>query len=80
MEIIISVLVLVGLIWFFAPTSKSTIIGKLEAEGYRHIVIMKKLNMWEYEVNVNHINLKVRTKIKVFSCTGYISAEIIDYV
>ncbi len=66
--------------FFVAPVSESKVKTKLEEEGYRHIVFMKKLNLWEREVNVNHINLKVRTRIKVFCCLGYISAEVIDYI
>lgn len=79
MEVIITILILTGVAFFVAPVSQDKVKVRLEEEGYRNIVFMKKLNLWEREVNVNHINLKVRTKIKVFCCLGYISAEVIDY-
>ena len=66
---------ILAIITFFIPKTDAQLIERLEREGYRHVVITKRLNIWQYEVNVNHNNLTSRFKFKVWYSVGMIELE-----
>lgn len=80
MIIIILYIIIAGITVFFLPVTTKNVKKKLEKEGYRHIVQSDVVSLWETEYTVNHSFLCKRAKVRVFSCVGYTSIEVINLI
>jgi hypothetical protein len=72
-------LIFIGLVVviFYIPVTEETVNARLTAEGYQYVNMLWRNNPWYFSGFVNHVNLKERSKVRVFACFGYISVKIV---
>jgi|APGre2960657404_1045060.scaffolds.fasta_scaffold18721_2 hypothetical protein len=74
---LILILIAIVIIILLIPTDSDLVKDRLTSSGYQYIYISYKKSPWHYVAYVNHINLKERSRVRVFSCIGYFKIKVI---
>jgi hypothetical protein len=74
---LILVLIAIVTVILLVPTDSDSVKDRLTTKGYQYIYISYRKSPWHYVAYVNHINLKERTTVRVFSCIGYFKIKVI---
>jgi hypothetical protein len=75
-ELILILIAIVAVI-LLIPTDSNSVKDRLTSKGYKYVYISYKKGPWHSIAYVNHINLKERTAVRVFSCIGYFKVKAI---
>jgi hypothetical protein len=74
---LILILIAIVIIILLIPIDSDSVKDRLTSRGYQYIYISYRKSPWHYVAYVNHINLKERTNVRVFSCIGYFKIKAI---